>query len=165
MSRHRVFSALAAAGLVAALGCSGGDLTLPTPDEPATLIVVSGDGQRAEAGGLVEQPLTVRVMNAAAHPVAGALVHFSFLGELPGAGLDPASVLTDEEGRAEAIVRLGEVVGEQVIVAQVSDTERPELRARFSLIAIDPGDGRGGGKKGDKAKPHGGDPEDSGDGD
>ncbi|HUR94120.1 MAG TPA: Ig-like domain-containing protein [Gemmatimonadales bacterium] len=145
--------------LVLLLGCSGSDLTLPESNEPDALTVLSGDGQEADAGALLREPLTVRVVDASSRPVAGAEVAFSFLGELPGAGLDPASVLTDADGRAAAIVRLGEVVGEQVIVAQVTSSLAPELRARFSATALAPDD-RGGGKKDDKhdenSSPHGG---------
>jgi hypothetical protein len=152
MSGHSV-SSIGVAALVLTLGCSGGDLTLPHPNEPAALTVVSGDGQQAEPGALLGEPLTVQLLDAGSHPVAQAPVQFSFLGDLPGAALDPASVLTDEEGRAEAIVRLGEVVGEQVIVAQVANSQSSDLRARFSAIAVPP-DRPGGGKKGKDGKSH-----------
>jgi hypothetical protein len=150
MSGHGV-SSIGAAALVITLGCSGGDLTLPHPNEPAALTVVSGDGQQAEPGALLGEPLTVQVLDGSSQPVRQTPVQFSFLGDLPGAGLDPASVLTDDEGRAAAIVRLGEVVGEQVIVAQVTNSQSPDLRARFSATAVSP-DGPGGGKNG---KDHG----------
>jgi hypothetical protein len=146
MSSRNVFSAGAAA-FVLTLGCSGGDLTLPGSDEPATLMAVSGDGQRAEAGTLLNEPLTVQLLDGSSRPVRGTPIQFSFLGDLPGAGLDPASVLTNEQGQAEAIVRLGETLGEQVIVAQVTNTQISDLRARFSATAVRP-DGNGGGKKG-----------------
>jgi hypothetical protein len=157
MSSQYVFSAGAAA-FVLMLGCSGGDLTLPGPDEPVTLMAVSGDGQRAEAGTLLDQPLTVQLLDGSSRPVHGTPIQFSFLGDLPGSGLDPASVLTDEQGRAEAIVRLGETLGEQVVVAQVTDTKISDLRVRFSATAVPP-DGKDGGKKG-KGKGQGGSHED-----
>ena len=151
MSTTSVFSS-GAVLLVLALGCSGGDLTLPSSaSEPDALIVVSGDGQRAEAGTMLEEPLTVRLLDGSSQPRRDVLVQFSFIGDLPGAGLSPATVLTDEEGRAEAVVRLGEVVGDQVIVAQVANTESADLRARFLATAVAPDDedgGNGGGKKG-----------------
>jgi hypothetical protein len=130
--------------LATLVGCSAGDLTLPGPDQPATvqpavLIVVSGDGQRAAVGTLLDQPLTVRVLDDSTRPVPNTLVQFSFLGDLPGAELAPASVLTDAEGRASAIARLGEVAGEQVILAEVVDPQLLDLRARFSATAVAPG--------------------------
>jgi hypothetical protein len=155
MSGHRV-SSIGAAALAITLGCSGGDLTLPHPNEPAALTVVSGDGQQAEPGALLGEPLTVQVLDGSSQPVRQTPVQFSFLGDLPGAGLDPASVLTDEEGRAAAIVRLGTVVGEQVIVAQVTNSQSADLRARFSATALSP-DSAGGGKKGKGHGSNGGD--------
>src|SRR5215210_6084349 len=100
-----------AATCLLTLGCSGGDLTLPAAHQPAELMIVSGNGQRADAGALLEEPLTVEVLDGSSQPVRGAPVQFGFLGDLPGAALDPASVLTDANGRAAARVRLGEVPG------------------------------------------------------
>jgi hypothetical protein len=133
MSGQHVFSAGAAA-LVLALGCAGGDLTLPGSGAPAALAIVSGDGQQATAGAVLGEPLTVQLLDGSARPVSGIAVQFSFLGDIPGAGLDPATVLTDENGRAAAVVRLGRVLGEQVIVAQVAGTS--DVRASFSATAV-----------------------------
>jgi hypothetical protein len=161
MFSYSVFSAGAAA-FVLTLGCSGGDLTLPEANEPATLTIVSGDGQRADAGALLQEPLTVQVLDGSSRPVRGTPVQFSFLGDLPGAALDPASLLTDEDGRAAAIVRLGDVPGEQVIVAHVTNSQAPDLRARFSATAVPP-TGNGGGKKAGDATDHADGSNDSGD--
>ena len=142
------------AALCLLLGCSGGDLTLPGSDsEPDALRIVAGDDQRAPTGTLLERPLVVEVLDAASAPVAGSIVEFSFVGELPGAGLDPAAVTTGADGRAAAVVRLGVVSGEQLIVARVSGTTSPDLAARFTAVAVGggdrDGDGDGKGKKGD----------------
>lgn len=149
MTSHRVFCGGAAVVLLTLIGCSASDLTLPGPgesgpDQPAALKVLSGDGQEAEAGTLLADPLTVQVLDESSQPVANVRVQFSFLGDLSGAAVDPASIETDEAGRAEAIVRLGELPGEQIIVAAVANTQLPDLRARFSATAVPPGDGDGG---------------------
>jgi hypothetical protein len=162
MSSYRVSALGAAAIMVTLIGCASGDLTLPDQAQPgqaqpASLVVVSGDGQRGEAGSVLENPVTVRVLDDSAHPVANAAVHFSFLGDFSGATLDPPSVLTDEAGRAAATVRLGELVGEQVVLAEVANTQLPDLRALFTAVAVAPGDGDGGKKDG---KGHGGDSHD-----
>jgi hypothetical protein len=153
MTSHRRFCVGAAAVMLAVIGCSAGDLSLPGPSqsapEPVALEVVSGDGQQAEAGTVLDDPLTVRVLDESAQPVPDIRVQFSFLGDLSGAAVDPASILTDGEGRAAAIVRLGELPGEQVVVAAVANTELPDLRAQFSATAVLPG-GDGGGHKGGK---------------
>ena len=136
------------------VGCSGGDLTLPdSADPPVTLRIVSGDGQRADAGDLLAQPLVVQVLDSDANPVPDARVEFGFLGEVPGAAVDPGLVTTDDEGRAEAFVRLGSETGEHLIIARVVGTASPELSARFSVVATSSG---GGGKKDDEGKGHNG---------
>ena len=141
---------LGAVGMMVALvGCSGGDLTLPGQGapgapRPASLEVVSGDGQQGEIGTVLDKPLTVRVLDDSLRPVPATAVHFGFLGDFSGATLDPASVLTDADGRAAAIVRLGQVVGEQVVVAEVVNTQLPELRAQFTATAVAPDTGGGG---------------------
>jgi hypothetical protein len=125
-------------------GCSG-DLTVPGggpagdpegPSSPALLQVVAGDDQRAETGAVLDQPLTVRVVDDSARPVAGVAVRFGFLGEAAGAALDPDAVLSDTEGRAAAIVRLGDTPGEQLIIAAVDNTLIPALRTTFTATAL-----------------------------
>ena len=158
MISRRVSCVGAAVVMLTLIACSAGDLTLPGPgqsgpDQPAALKVLSGDGQRAEVGTVLDDPLTVQVLDENSHPVANIRVQFSFLGDLSGAAIDPASIETDEAGRAAAVVRLGELPGEQVIVAAVANTQLSDLRARFSATAVPP-DGGGGDKKGGKG--HGG---------
>ena len=141
------------------VGCSGGDLTLPDSADPVTLTIVSGDDQRADAGDLLEQPLVVQVLDSDSNPVPGTSVEFGFLGDVPGAAIAPALTTTDDEGRAEAFVRLGTESGEHLIIARVTGTASPDLSARFSVVALNAGGG-GGGKKDDKGKGHGEDDDD-----
>lgn len=145
---------IAAACLLA--GCSGGDLTLPESADPSALRIVSGDDQRADPGDLLSQPLVVQVLDADGGPIPETRVEFGFLGEVPGAAVNPAVVATDAEGRAQAFVRLGTVSGEQLIIARVAGTAAPGLSARFSVVALA---GGGGGKKDDKGKGNGHDEE------
>ena len=159
MTSHRVFCVGTAVVMLTLIACSAGDLTLPGPGQsgphqPATLKVLSGDGQQAEVGTVLDDPLTVQVLDESSQPMPNVRVQFSFLGDLSGAAVDPASIETDETGRAAAIVRLGELPGEQIIVAAVANTQLPDLRAQFSATAVPP-DGEDGGKKGGKG--HGGD--------
>ena len=141
------------------VGCSGGDLTLPDSADPVTLTIVSGNGQRAEAGDPLDQPLVVQVLDSDSTPVPGTSVEFGFLGDVPGAAVTPALTTTDDEGRAEAFVRLGTESGEHLVIAQVAGTASPDLSARFSVVALN-GGGGGGGKKDDKGKGYGGDDDD-----
>ena len=129
-------------------GCGPGDLTLPDSSRPVILSIVSGDGQRADAGTLLSLPLVVRVLDDASNPVPDASVEFGFLGEVPGAGVDPGVVTTGDDGTARAFVRLGTTSGTQMVLARVVGAASPELSARFRVIALnvrggDGGDGRG----------------------
>ena len=160
MPSHRGLRMGAAVVMLTLIGCSGGDLTLPGPgesgpDQPAALKVLSGDEQQAEVGTVLDDPLTVQVLDESSQPVPDIRVQFSFLGDLSGAAIDPASIVTDAEGRAAAVVRLGELPGEQVIVAAVANTQLPDLRARFSATAVPPSGGDGD-KKGGKGNGNGG---------
>ena len=156
MTTLRTVSAVAAA-LLLALGCAGSDLTLPGPDGtgggagsgepespglplPAVLIAQAGDGQTAEPGAQLPDPLVVQVLDSAGAPVSGTLIAFSFVGDPNGAALDPPATLTDADGRAAATARLGDVPGEQVVVASVASSRLPDLRASFSVTAVPPDD-------------------------
>jgi hypothetical protein len=126
------------------VGCAAADLTLPDSAQPVILSIVSGDRQRADAGTLLEEPLVVRVLDHASDPVPGASVEFGFLGEVPGAGIDPGVVTTADDGTAETFVRLGTISGTQMILAQVVGADSPELSARFRVIALNVGGSDGG---------------------
>ena len=144
------------------VGCWGGDLTLPDSPDPVTLRIFSGDDQRADAGDFLEEPLIVQVLDSDTNPVPGTPVEFAFLGDVAGAAIDPAVTTTDDEGRAEASVRLGTESGEHLIIARVAGTASPDLSARFSAVALG-SNGGGGGKKDNKGKGHGGDDDDDDD--
>ena len=67
--------------------------------------IVSGDGQRGEAGRPLPARVTVRVVDAAGSPVVGATVAFT-----PGAGhgtTNPAEAVTDSRGQAATTWTLG----------------------------------------------------------
>jgi hypothetical protein len=149
MRSHRIPSTRAAAMLFALLGCGSGDLTLPGDQSgqltPTALEVVSGDGQRGEPGTVLPDPIVISVLDDSLRPVRDTPVRFSFLGDLTGAALDPTSILTDEAGRASAVVRLGETLGEQVVVAEVVGAQAPDLRAQVTAVAVGSDDKDGGG--------------------
>jgi hypothetical protein len=130
-----------------AIGCGGDDLTLPGSGEPATLSIVSGDGQNARVGEALSLPLVVKLADARGQPVSGATVNFRFSEDLPDAAVDPTTRATDSLGQASATVRLGTTPGNQPIDAQVAMPGQ-DLQVRFRLTALakdPPGDGQGGG--------------------
>jgi hypothetical protein len=120
---------------VLAIACGGEDLTLPGAGDPATLAIISGNGQSGTVGEAVSQPLVVQLSDGAGHPIAGATVTFQFSDSLPDAAVDPVAPATDTLGQAAASARLGTVPGDQAIEAEVV---RPgqDLQVRFRLTAV-----------------------------
>ncbi|MBA3553579.1 MAG: Ig-like domain repeat protein [Gemmatimonadales bacterium] len=126
---------LASAPAVAiALGVSacGEGVVLPDEGEPATITVVSGNGQRAPAGTTLGQDLVVRVADTRDRPVADMEVEF---GIETGAGvIAPATATTNSEGHASAKWRLGPGAGDQRVRAQAGGGGTP-LAVSFTATA------------------------------
>jgi hypothetical protein len=114
--------------------CGGGDLTLPGPGEPASLAIVSGDGQQGLPGELIANPLVVQLLDRVGQPVSGRAVGFRFLSDVSGAELNPGEASTDAAGQVSARVRLGQETGTQAIEAFVT-TPGEDLRVQFGLRA------------------------------
>jgi PKD repeat protein len=78
-------------------------------------------------------PVVVAVTDARGDPVEGAPVEFALTSAGEGAGITPSTALTNAEGRAEALVHLGDKVGVQTGGARVAgDTA---LKTTFSALA------------------------------
>ena len=94
--------------------------SLLKPDDLVrALEVVSGGGQRADAGAALPDPVVVQATDADGAPVAGATISFT-----PGTGhgtADPAEVLSDAEGLAGTTWTLGAAAGRQTLAAAVGD--------------------------------------------
>jgi hypothetical protein len=138
--------------LTLVVACSS-DLTLPGgpsgPPEPDRLQIVDGNGQRAQTGELLPNPLVVAVLDSGRAPVPGTPVEFSFVDDPAGAVLQPTSAQTDSSGHVSAFVRLGLESGDHQIVARVAGTASPDLSASFTVTALaDRGGGKGGGGHG-----------------
>ena len=94
-----------------------GHAALSVVAAPASVDLLAGAGQHAPAGRALVQNVVVRVMSRRGVPVSGALVTFR-LAEGDGA-LDPASALTDSDGRARTSWTLGAFPGSQSLIATV----------------------------------------------
>jgi hypothetical protein len=114
--------------------CSGGDLLLPD-GAPAQLRVVSGDGQSAQAGDPLRNPLVVEVLDGSGRPIPGTAVVFEFVDPADGAEISAPTAETDGNGRATAQVTLGDAVGDQPVAARVDDPGS-DLRVQFLLTAL-----------------------------
>jgi hypothetical protein len=89
---------------------------------PATAIaLVAGSNQRALAGKTLAQALVVRATNRKGGPASGKRVAFR-LGEGQGS-VEPASAVTDADGRARATWTLGAYPGRQLLLASVENVD------------------------------------------
>ena len=89
---------------------------------PASAIsLVAGISQRALAGKTLSQALVVRATNRHNAPAAGKRVSFR-LDEGQGS-VDPASAVTDADGRARATWTLGQDPGRQTLFATVENVD------------------------------------------
>jgi hypothetical protein len=129
---HRVLVLVALPTALVGFGCSSGDLVLPNTSAPAQLTVVSGDFQTGTAGGMLSEPLVVRVTDAADRPVGGAGVAFSTSGQ---GELIPASTTTGADGLASVRWTLDATPGTQQATARVSDAAPADLTVTFTATA------------------------------
>ena len=103
-------------------------LETPEARAPAWAEVVRGTGQEGTVGGVLPQPLEVRVLDEGREPVPGQVVRFEAAG---GSGrVEPASSRTDDQGIARAVWILGPQAGDQVVTATVE--ANPFALARFT---------------------------------
>lgn len=87
----------------------------------AAIALVAGSSQRALAGRGLAQAVVVRATNRKGSPASGKRVTFR-LGEGQGA-VDPASAVTDADGRARANWTLGLYPGRQTLFASVENVD------------------------------------------
>ncbi|HYC50639.1 MAG TPA: hypothetical protein VEB19_05950, partial [Gemmatimonadaceae bacterium] len=102
---------------------------------PSKVVLISGGGQTGIVGRALPQPIVVEVQANDNLPVAGAVVNFAVLS---GAGtVTPSSAVTDENGRASAVLSLGVVPGANTV--QVSVGERPPITITANANPTGPG--------------------------
>src|SRR5205814_8720537 len=99
-------------------GVSGrSSVSVVTP--AAAIALVAGTNQRTLAGKTLPQAVVVRATNRHGGPASGKKVTFR-LGEGEGS-VDPASAVTDADGRARAAWTLGSDPGRQMLLASVEN--------------------------------------------
>src|SRR6202162_2231180 len=95
--------------------------SFPVVPPASAISLVAGINQRALAGKTLPQPLVVRATNRHNAPAAGKRVTFR-LADGEGS-VDPASALTDADGRARATWTLGADPGRQTLLATVENVD------------------------------------------
>jgi hypothetical protein len=88
-----------------------------TAGSPATIAVVSGGAQTAQAGTTLGTPLVVSVTDRFGNAVSGAAVRWD---NDSGGIFTSASAVTDASGRAQAVYRLGASPGPEHLTVTVS---------------------------------------------
>lgn len=136
--------------VLAALGCGGGDLVLPSPAEPAAIEIVEGDEQSGTPGQPLQDALVVRLMDTAGLAIPGHEV--TWVVSTGGGSVTPGLDTTDGQGRATAEWTLGPDAGPNTVsavaagvggvtfraVANEDDGETGEPSASRSSVTADP---------------------------
>jgi large subunit ribosomal protein L10 len=92
---------------------------------PASLTLLSGDGQRAPAGRKVAQPVTVQVVSRSGRPIPGIPVRFALE---EGAGrAEPQADSSDAQGIARASWTLGGFPGRQSLSVTAEGVASPTV--------------------------------------
>jgi len=124
--------------LAAAAACGrGGNLDTPDEAAPATIAVADGDAQQGVVGAPLAGPLVVRVSDESGHPAQDARV--SFHATAGGGTVDPAEMITDANGRASTMGRLGTTAGGWEARAVVTTRDGALLEAIFHAVAAPAG--------------------------
>jgi hypothetical protein len=132
--RWRWTSLLALTLCLAAAAC-GGDVLLPDESRPAKITIVGGTDQSAVAGGVLPQPIVVRVTDARSRPVEGQTVVFTVA--TGGGSVTPGSAKTDVECQDSASWTFGGATGQQSVQAQVTGDGIPaSLAVTFNATAV-----------------------------
>src|SRR5712692_2377238 len=121
--------------LLAAAGCGGGDVVLPSEGVAAKIVVVSGSGQSGVVGQPLVDSLIVRVTDLKDRPVQTQQVTFTAGDANSGQPVPPTST-TNADGRAGVKWVLGAVAGAQTMVAKPTGNGAPaNLSVTFTATA------------------------------
>jgi YVTN family beta-propeller protein len=109
---------------------------LPPPPGPyaASLTIVAGAGQAGVTGIPLPTALVVAVADSVGAPFQGTKVRFVVTSG--GGSVEPESVLTGFDGRAQAVWTLGSTVGAQRVEARVDRQGRSTLSAEYQAVAV-----------------------------
>ena len=125
-------------GTVGALSHSASTmLVVTTAAAPASLTIVSGNGQSAPAGAVLPNALTVKVTDSSTNPLAGVTVTFTVTGG--GGTLSPASATTDINGIAQAGWVLGSGLGTNTATASAAGLSTVTFSATAGPPVVGPG--------------------------
>jgi Bacterial Ig domain/Bacterial Ig-like domain (group 3) len=120
---------------VAAVGCGGSDLTLPSEGVAAKIAITQGNGQNAIVSSLLPQRLVVKVTDSRDRPVPDQRVDFTVA--TGGGTVAPASATTGADGQAGSAWTLGPAAGAQTATAAAVGNGAPaNLSVTFTASAL-----------------------------
>ncbi len=103
-------------------------------DAAPTIAKVSGDNQTAAAGSSLASALVVQVRNGSNVPVSGAAVSFAVTGG--GGSVVPTTAVTDTNGNASTVLRLGSAVGTNTVSASATGTGSVSFTATGTVVPV-----------------------------
>jgi hypothetical protein len=119
---------------LAPVACGGSDLTLPSGNTPANIVIFRGNNQRGAPGTMLSDSIVVRVTDSTGAPLAGQRVEFA--PDASGAAVTSPARTTDADGLAGTRWVLGPSTGPQVVLARViGDGVAGELQVAFTASA------------------------------
>lgn len=114
-----------------------------TPDAPAQLRALQGDGQQASTGQVFPLPLSVQVLDAWNNVIPGLAVDFQSAGSGPAASLSPATTSTDAQGIARTVATANDSAGTHIVTASANglqtvefalENREPDVQLAISLV-------------------------------
>jgi adhesin/invasin len=112
--RGRLVALGAAIALASLAGC--GETSISVPLTAARVEAAAGNALSGPAGGVLPDPIEVRVFGSDDQPLPGATVNFSVAA---GGSVDPLSAITDGDGIARTRWTLGSAAGVAALTASV----------------------------------------------
>ena len=120
-----------AATVVATFQSLSDSATATVRQLPASVEVVSGDGQEGRPGRLLADEVVVRVADGGGSPIEGTEVAFAGDGTV-----EPASAVSDTAGLARTAWTLGDAEGAQVLTAAVAEGPSVQITATAERLPV-----------------------------
>ena len=103
-------------------------------EPPDAIVKISGDNQSGRPGATLANPLVVEVIDANDDPVSGVTVNFAVTAG--GGSVSPASATTNNNGRAQTRLTLGDEPGDNRVAARVSGLTAVNFTAKSGMVVL-----------------------------
>ncbi len=103
-------------------------------EPPDAIVKISGDNQSGRPGARLANPLVVEVIDENDDPVSGVTVNFAVTAG--GGSVSPASATTNNSGRAQTRLTLGDAPGDNTVTARVSGLTAVTFTAKSGMVVL-----------------------------